>query len=135
MSERCTCRCGHTHTKRTVVLKTRRPSLADTTDLTPAHCHACGAPVLAGRIEALECSLDPDPLTEIGTAAYRPVRAMFTRTGTRARRISYAWRWPPPRGTTVHTEHRCGKPVPRELRELNITTHTRTTELPDNPPY
>lgn len=135
---RCICPdCGGSHTRRKTPTETvRRSSMAAHTDLDVTKCPSCRAPVLAGHIGGLHRLVDTDPLTEIGVAAYRSTdRALFTLTGTQGRTLSYAWRWPPRAGTTVHVEHQCGKPVPPALREKLITKKERSTEFPDNPPY
>lgn len=137
---RCVCPdCGGSHARRKTPADTvTRPSMADATDLALVKCPHCAAPILAGRIDAQDRRLDPDPLTELGVLAYRPTaRVLATVRGVRGRNLSYAWRWPPPDGVTVHVEHQCGKPVPRELREVNITRHHRTTnyQWPDTPPF
>ena len=60
--------CGANHPRRRP--KKQQPSALKTdTDLTPNRCHHCQAPVITGRVESLDLTLDPRPLNQLGHTA------------------------------------------------------------------
>ena len=128
--------CGASHARRAPRV-VKRTSVASSTDLSAARCPHCKAPVLAGRVDALETMLDPHPVNELGHATYKALgRTMYTRTESRARTHSYATRWPPDKGyQTFHVQHVCGKPIPALLVENNVVRKQRIVQLPAEPNF
>lgn len=137
-TDRHTCPdCGAPHPRRQP--KKQRVSTAANTDLKPARCTTCRRPVMKGRIDGLDYTLEAQPINQIGLLTYRGVRRpTFTRRGTRARATTYATRWPPPERASIHVVHDCALPVPEPLCGDTVTHSARQAAFeidPDNPPY
>lgn len=128
--------CGASHPIRAPKKRTRTTLTADT-DLTPARCPCCSAPVLAGRVEGLDLRLDPRPLNELGYTALQAIRDRLLVSVNRNRaRGRLSPRWPPLPTHTIHAAHDCDRPIPHELGDALIdrTRRARTTPPPADPP-
>lgn len=136
-ADRHTCPdCGASH-KRLAPKTPKRRKLASATDLAPKKCPRCHTPVIAGRIDAQDRTLDPRPLNETGALALRGRRDIASVRGLRATLIDpVLTRWPPQPGTRWHAAHDCQRPVPHELGNA-IVDRTRRTHRPqtETPPF
>ncbi|UQE73854.1 hypothetical protein MYK68_14055 [Gordonia sp. PP30] len=132
--------CGASHAIRTPRKTRTQTALKDTTDLTPRLCGGCGSPVLAGRVEGLDLTLDPRPLNHLGATTMQALgRLIIIRAGARGRLRNHAQHWPPSDGRYWHTNHRCGHPIPHELGDAGIDRTLRANQanppFPERPPF
>ena len=130
--------CGASHPRRKAAKAKPRGAHMESTDLTPARCPDCRAPILAGRVQGVDTQLVPRPINHLGAITYlATARPIVIRRDSRGRNHDPIKRWPPAEGTCWHVTHDCERPVPHELGDAGIDRTRRATHATDddNPPY